>query len=148
MDHVQNFEKLCQRLAVLSDRSIENRSYNAHHNNHPKTLILIWYSGALFGLTPFWSYFIDHVEADMPVKDVTKINRVIGIGTTLHKFQNDLGQDIFLPCVLYHIPQTDVRLFSPRPINKCMEDTPLWMVILWICIARAVELWFIFAARK
>ena len=74
MDHVQNVEKLCQRLAVLSDSSVENRLYNAHQNNDPKTLTLIWYSVSSFGLTPFRSDFIDYVEADIPVKDVTKIN--------------------------------------------------------------------------
>ena len=105
MDHVQNVEKLCQQLAVLSESSLENRLYNAQQKNDPKTLMLIWVSGASFGLTPFWSNFIDYVEVDIPVKDMTKINWVIGIGTTLHKLQNDQGQDIFLPCVLYHIPQ-------------------------------------------
>ena len=34
------------------------------------------------------SIIIDYVEADIAVKDVTKINNVIRIGTTLHKFKN------------------------------------------------------------
>ena len=54
------------------------------------------------------SDLIDYVEADITIKDATKTNRVIGIGTTLHKFQNDQGKDIFLPCVYYHLPQTYV----------------------------------------
>ena len=41
MDHVQNIEKICQQVAVLSDHSLENISYNAHQKNDPKTLILI-----------------------------------------------------------------------------------------------------------
>ena len=41
IDHVQNVEKICQRLAVLSDLSLENRSCNAHQKNDPKTLMLI-----------------------------------------------------------------------------------------------------------
>ena len=41
MDHVQNVEKLCQRLDVLSDRYLEKISYNAHQKNDPKTLMLI-----------------------------------------------------------------------------------------------------------
>ena len=114
MDYLQNVEKLCQRLGVLSDSSLENRLYNTHQKNDPKTLILIWYSGASIRLTLFRSDFIDYVEADIPVEDVTKINRIIGIGTTLHKFQNDQGQDIFLPCVYYHLPQIDVQLLSPQ----------------------------------
>ena len=114
MDHVQNVEKLCQLLAALSYRSLENRLYNSCQKNYPKTLMLIWDSGASFGITLFRSGFIDYVEADIPVKDVTKINRVIGIGTALHKFQNFQGQDIFLPCVLYHLPQIYVQLFSTQ----------------------------------
>ena len=63
-------------------------------------------------------WFIDYVEADIPVKDATKINRLIGIGTTLHKFQNDQGQDIFFPCILYHLPQTDVLFISPQTYHQ------------------------------
>ena len=80
--------------------------------------MLIWDSGASFGLTPFLSDFIDYVEADIPVNDVTKINWVVGIGTTLHKFQNYQWQDIFLPCVSYHLPQTDVQLLSPQTYHQ------------------------------
>ena len=86
MDHAQNVQQLCQRLAVLSDSLFENRTFNASTRIDPKSLILIWDTGASFGLTPFRSEFIDYVEADISVKDITKINRVIVIGTTLHKF--------------------------------------------------------------
>ena len=113
MDHIQNVKKLCQRLEILRYRSLENRSCNAFETKNPKSLILIWGTGASFGLTPFWSDFIDYVEANMAVKYVTKINKVIGIGKTLHKFKNYKGEDFFLPCMSYHLPQTDVRLFSP-----------------------------------
>ena len=84
--------------------------------NHldPKTLILIWDTGGSAGLTPFCSDFIDYVDCDIEVLDVTKFNKVIGIGTTLHKFVNAAGNDIYLPCVSYHLPLTDVRLFSPQ----------------------------------
>ena len=47
-------------------------------------LILIWDTGASYGLTPFRSDFIDYVKSELPVRDVTKINTVVGIGTTLH----------------------------------------------------------------
>ena len=80
--------------------------------------MLIWNLGASFGLTLFRNDLIDYVEADIPVKNVTKINRVIGIGITLHKFQNDQGQDIFLTCVSYNIPQTDMRLFYPQTYHQ------------------------------
>jgi hypothetical protein len=81
-------------------------------------LILIWDTGGSAGLTPFRSDFIDYVECDIDVRDVTKVNRVIGIGTTLHKFVDGSGNDIYLPCVCYHLPSTDVRLFSPQVYHQ------------------------------
>jgi hypothetical protein len=58
------------------------------------------------------------VECDIPVWDVTKVNKVIGIGTTLHKFTDYDGKPVFLSCVSYHLPQTDVRLFSPQTYHQ------------------------------
>jgi hypothetical protein len=77
---------------------------------NPKALILIQNTGASYGLTPFMSDFIDNVS----VRDITKVNNVIGIGTTLHKFTNIKGFPLYLPCVLYHLPETDVHLLSPQ----------------------------------
>jgi hypothetical protein len=51
----------------------------------PKTTMLIWDTGASFGLTPFISDFIDYVKCKIPVWDVTRVSTVICIGTTLHK---------------------------------------------------------------
>ena len=118
MDNAQNVQQLCQRLAVLSYRSLNNRSCNDSKKIDPKNLILNWDTGASFGLTPFRSDFINYVEAEISVKDVTKVNKVIGIGTTLHKFLNDKGKSVFLLCVLYHLPTTYVRLFSPQTYHQ------------------------------
>ncbi len=85
---------------------------------NPHSLILIWDTGASYGLTLFHSDFIDYVECNIPVQDVTKVNKVIGIGTTLHKSTNTDGKPIFLPCISYHLPQTDVRLFSPQTCHQ------------------------------
>jgi hypothetical protein len=87
-------------------------------NLDPRTLVLIWDTGASFGLTPFHSDFIGYVKCDIPVRDVTKVNKVIGIGTTVHKFMDTNGNPVFLPCVLYHLPQTDVRLFPPQTYHQ------------------------------
>ena len=83
-------------------------------------MILIWDTGASYGLIPFRSDFIDHMECNIPVKDVTKVNRVIVTGTTLHKFIESNGQDILLPCISYHLTQTYVRLFitTDLPSNE------------------------------
>ncbi len=39
---------------------------------------------------------------------------MVGIGTMLHKFMDNNGNFVYLPCVSYHLPTTDVRLFSPQ----------------------------------
>ena len=84
-------------MVVISNRSLENIYCNAFETNNTKSLILIWDTGASFGITPFRSDFIDYVKADIAVKDVTKIIKVIGIGTTLHRLKNDKGKGVFLP---------------------------------------------------
>jgi hypothetical protein len=81
-------------------------------------MVLIWDTGASAGLTLFSSDFIDYVEDDFEVRDVTKANKVVGIGTTLHKFVDDNGKDVYLPCMSYHLPTTDVRLFSPQSYHQ------------------------------
>jgi hypothetical protein len=95
----------------------ENRPVGGGKLN-PRSLILIWDTGASYGLTPFCSDFINYVECDIPVWDVTKVNKVIMIGTTLHKFTGTNGKPVFLPCVSYYLPQADVHLFSPQTYHQ------------------------------
>ena len=115
IDHEKQVAKVVRRANVLSNSSNGDARRGLMD---PKTLMLIWDTGASFGLTPFRSDFIDYVPCNIPVKDVTKVNRVIGIGTTLHKFVNTNGKEVFLPCVSYHLPTTDVRLFSPQTFHQ------------------------------
>jgi hypothetical protein len=84
----------------------------------PRTLILIWDTGGSAGLTPFRSDFINYVECEIDIRDVTKVNKVVGIGTTIHKFVDGDGNNVYLPCVSYHLPETDVRLFSPQVYHQ------------------------------
>ena len=80
----------------------------------PHTNVLIWDTGASFGLTPFKSDFISYVKCNTPVKDFTYDNTVIGIGTTIHKFVDENGKYLSLPCISYNLSTMDVRLLSPR----------------------------------
>ncbi len=98
--------------------TFENQSSFSTGLLDPKSLILIWDTGASYGLTPFWSDFIDYVKCAIPVRDVTKVNTVVGIGTTLHKFTDINGNPVYIPCVLYHLSETDVRLFSPQMYHQ------------------------------
>ena len=81
-------------------------------------MILVWDTGASYGLTPFRRDFINDVKCDLPAKDMPKMNRVIGIVTNIHKFIDSNGQYIFLPCISYHLTQTYVRLFSPHTYHQ------------------------------
>jgi hypothetical protein len=60
---------------------------------------LIWDTGASAGLMPYRSDFIDYVECEIDVCDITKVNKVVGIGTMLHKFVDNNGNHVYLPCV-------------------------------------------------
>ena len=83
-------------------------------NPNYKSIMLIWDTGASFGLTLFRSDFIHYVKADIPVKDVTKVNRVISVGATIHKFIDVNGTTCYLSFVYYHILSTYIQLFSPE----------------------------------
>jgi hypothetical protein len=58
------------------------------------------------------------VACTIPVWDVTKVNNVIGIGTTLHKFTDTRGFSVYLPCVSYHLSQMDIHLFSLKTYHQ------------------------------
>jgi hypothetical protein len=110
--HVSQIKSALDQVALLHGTSEMHHSASDHLD--PKTLILIWDTGASAGLTPFHSNLIDYVECEIDVRDITKVNKVVGIGTTLHRFVDTNGNDVYLPCVSYHLPLTDVRLFSPQ----------------------------------
>ncbi len=110
--HVSKIKLALNQIDLL--RSTFEMHHSASDRLDPKTFIFIWHTGASAGLTPFYSNFIDYVECEIDVRDISKVNKVIGIGTTLHRFVDTNGNDVYLPCVSYHLPLTDVRLFSPQ----------------------------------
>ena len=69
-------------------------------------------------MTPFKGSFIDYVKCNITVKDITKYNTVIWIGTTTHKFVDANGKDVFLPFIYYHLPTTDVQIFSRQAYHQ------------------------------
>jgi hypothetical protein len=113
MDHEKNVQSCVARINMMHGSYGETYEGQCPHMDDPvdpKTTMLIWDTGASFGLTPFWSDFIDYVKCEIPVWDVTKVNKVIGIGTTVHKFTDVKGLPVYLPCIFYHLPKTDVCL--------------------------------------
>ena len=115
-DLVGNAQQAVSRQNAV--RSMLESSPNQNIPASSKEMVLAWDTGASYGLTPFRSDFVDYVECNIPVKDVTKVNTVIGIGTTLHRFVDENNQEVFLPCVSYHLPATDIRLFSPQTYHQ------------------------------
>jgi hypothetical protein len=111
IDHEKNISSCIAQVAALWGT----------FGNHPvgggkldlRSLILIWDMGTSYGLTPFCSDFINYVVCDIPVWDVTKNKKAIGNGTTLHKFTDTDNKPVFLSCIFYHLPQTDICHFSP-----------------------------------
>jgi hypothetical protein len=79
---------------------------------------LIWDTEATHKLTPFMKNFIHYHPCDIPVKNISKDNQVIGVGTVMHKFRAINGKDVFLPGVSFHLPITDIRLMSPQSYHQ------------------------------
>ena len=115
-DLVGNAQQVVSRQNAV--RSMLESSPNQNIPASSKEMVLAWDTGASYGLTPFRSDFVDYVKCNIPVNDVTKVNTVIGIGTTLHRFVDENNQEVFLPCVSYHLPATDIRLFSPQTYHQ------------------------------
>ena len=89
IDHVSNVKKLLLRRSELLCRSIlDNFLHHSGDIKYPRKFILIRNMGSSYGLTPFRSNFVEYVKCDIRAKDVTNINRVVGIGTTLQKSIN------------------------------------------------------------
>ncbi len=116
IDHAKSISPCIAQVAALWGTFEHHPDGGGKLNPH--SLILIWDTGASYGLNLFCSDFIDNVECDIPVRDVTKVNKVIGIGTKLHKFTNTDGKPVFLPCVSYHLLQTSICLFSPQTYHQ------------------------------
>ncbi len=121
--HVRQIKLALDQVALLCGTFEMHQSASDHFNL--KILILIWDTGASAGLTPLWSDFIDYVKCKIDVHDITKVNKVVGIGTTLHKFVDNNGNHVYLPCVSYIFQRRMSRCSLPRYIINFM------VVILW-----------------
>ena len=112
--HANNIKTCMTRANVLFVR------LGSITSQDPRTTVLILDTGASFGLTPFKSDFIDYVKYNILVKDVKKFNNVIGIVTKIHRFVDANEKYLFLPCIYYHLPTTDVQLFSPKTYHPLL----------------------------
>ena len=120
-DHVANVKKLMARVTRLQGPIRLAQMDAARHTNEPDNYYstpLIYDTGASFGLTPYRSDFIDFEEASIPVKDISKTNTVLGIGTVMYKLKATNGDELLVPGLSYYLPECDIRLMSPQVYHK------------------------------
>jgi hypothetical protein len=117
MDHAANAEQAIARMNLLCCDSDQQSILKACPHSF-KSTPLVYDTGASYGLTPFRADFIDYQECDIAVKDISKMNRVKGIGTVMYKFVATNGEDLWLPGLAYHLDTADIRLFSPQTYHQ------------------------------
>ena len=83
---------------------------------------MVWDSGASFKLTPFHVDFIDYVKCGINIKDISKLNKVVGFGTTLDKFTAANGELLYVTALSYHLPSADIWIFSPQAYHQLHGD--------------------------
>ena len=105
-------------------------------SQYPCNTVIIWDTGASFGSTTFKSYFISYMRCSITVKDVTKVNTVIVIGTTIHKFVDTNGKYLLLRCIYYHLQTTDVQNFSPQSYHQLHG---VHYIIKWFDVQMALK---------
>lgn len=91
---------------MLRGQIFENKMLCDCVDNNPRKVMLVWNKRASYGLNPFLDDFTDYAKCDILLKNITKANRCVGIGTSLHTFIDVKGKDIFLPCISYNLNQT------------------------------------------
>ena len=117
MEHAANAEQLLERMNFFRAQAYEAGQSTSEGVTF-ESLPLVWDSGASFGLTPFRDDFIDYQKCDIPVKDIKSMNRVIGVGTVMHRFVASNGDELFLPAIAYHLETAEIRLFSPQSYHQ------------------------------
>ena len=118
LDHVANVADFKKREMLLRGQILENRVLQNRSCKDLRMMMLVWDTGASNLLTLFSSDFHDYLRCYLPVKYVTKVNRVIVIRSTIHKFIDRNVQDILFPCISYHLTQIDVYLFHPQTYHQ------------------------------
>ena len=59
-----------------------------------------------------------HITTPLTVKDISKNNTVVRIGTVMWKFTATNGDILYLPGLAYHLPTADIRLLSPQAYHQ------------------------------
>ena len=117
MDKLPTFNESFMEIFNIFSSVFENHQIVPSKPDSRSTLLILD-TGVPFGLTSFRSDFINYIKADIPVKDVTNVNWVVGIGNTIHKKIDVNGTTCYFTCVSYHLLSIYVQLFSPHTYHK------------------------------
>lgn len=117
-NHVDNITQLKSRMTMFCAEAKASGIFKACNSDRFMNMPLVYDTGASYGLTPFRSDFIDYQPCDIGVKDISKMNRVRGIGTVMYKMKATNGEIIFLAGLAYHLETADIRLFSPQTYHQ------------------------------
>lgn len=117
INDIEVAESVIKRAALFISTS---KAYQSSVNGGVtfKSCPLVWDTGASFGLTPFRDDFIDYQEANITVQGIGSSNTIVGIGVVMWKFKTESGKTIHLPMIAYHLPSTNIRLFSPQVFHQ------------------------------
>jgi hypothetical protein len=93
-------------------------------------------TGASSGLTPYRCDFISYRKVNIPLRDVSKINHVIGVGTVAWRFKDKHGHVKIVHCQAYYLTTADIRLFSPQnyyqqEYNKAKKGEGFGIIGTW-----------------
>jgi hypothetical protein len=126
MDHEKNVQSCIAHIKLM--HGFYWGTYESHcpyRDDHVdlKTTMLIWDTGASFGLTPFRSDFINYVKCDIPARDSPRPTRSLVLEQlcTSLPMSKDY-QYIFLAFCITHLRQMFIFSLHWRTA-RCMVDT-------------------------
>ena len=61
-------------------------------------------------LTPYQRDFITNLEVNIPLRNVSEVNRVIGVGIIIFRFHDQRGHAKLIHYKAYHLPEADILL--------------------------------------
>lgn len=118
-DHVASAQSVVDRMIHYQARLCGSTTTTTNKPTlDPVTIPLVYDTGASHGLTPFRQDFMDFRECRIPIKDISKMNYVTGIGTVLMKLPATNGDTVVVPGISYLLPSAEIRLFSPQTYHQ------------------------------
>ncbi len=97
---------------------IQFSSYPGKHFSYPRWHPFCLLEKFFWFLNLFKSDFLDYVKCSIPVGNISKVNEVIGIDRSIHKFVDTKEQFVYFPQEAYHLSSSKVCPFSPQVFHQ------------------------------